>query len=60
VSEAFAGRRAMLRLEGLSSIERRLARLPAEKIGRTADMQYKKVASDSDHNSLFLVNTTDA
>jgi hypothetical protein len=43
VSEAFVGRRAMLRLEGLSSIERRLARLAAEKIGRTADMQYKKL-----------------
>jgi hypothetical protein len=55
-------------LEGLSSVSRRsaiersLARVPEEKISRTADMNamIKKVASDFDRNEKFLVSTTDA
>jgi hypothetical protein len=54
VSEAFPGRSAMPGLEELSSVSRRsaiepsLARVPEEKISRTADMNamIKKVASD--------------
>jgi hypothetical protein len=68
VSEAFPGRSAMPGLEELSSVSRRsaiepsLARVPEEKISRTADMNamIRQVASDFDHNATFLFNTTDA